>query len=91
VSKYRHKKPRKWKVTIVNDEVTPVDFVIQVLMIHFGKSSIDAMALTKEINEKGKAVAGIYPYEIAETKLSLISLLSHRYSLPLIAIIEPDE
>lgn len=63
------KLPDKYKVVIHNDDHTPVDFVIELLMTTYNHSDQSAVAVTLEVHNKGKGCAGIYTYEIAEQKI----------------------
>ena len=62
--------PEKWKVLLMNDDVTPMDYVIEVLMIIFGHEFEAAKDITLTIHNSGRGTAGIYPYEIAEQKVA---------------------
>jgi len=63
------KEPGKFKVIVLNDNYTPMEFVIAMLIKIFRQKQDDAIALTLEIHNNGKAVAGIYSHEIAEQKV----------------------
>jgi ATP-dependent Clp protease adaptor protein ClpS len=67
-TKSRIKEPKKFKVVILNDDFTPMDFVIAVLVTIFKHPEADAHRLTLQIHNEGAAVAGIYSHEIAEQK-----------------------
>ena len=60
--------PAQYKVIFLNDDTTPIDFVVEVLMIIFKHSAETAMELTMKIHEEGSSIVGVYSYEIAETK-----------------------
>lgn len=60
--------PKKYKVVVCNDDVTPIEFVVSMLMLVFKHSTSEAYDLTMAIHNQGSAVAGIYTYEIAEQK-----------------------
>jgi len=62
--------PEKWKVVLLNDDTTPMDYVIEVLMIIFGHEFEAAKDITLTIHNSGRGTAGIYPYEIAEQKVA---------------------
>ena len=76
-------KPGKYKVIIMNDDHTPFDWVIEVLMSIFRKGQDEAKRLTLEIHEKGSAVAGVYSYEIAEQKVFETISASRENGFPL--------
>jgi ATP-dependent Clp protease adaptor protein ClpS len=61
-------KPKKFKVIVLNDDSTPITFVVDLLMVIFGHSADSADAITMQIHNTGKGVAGVYFYEIAEQK-----------------------
>ena len=67
-TKHRLKEPSKYKVIVLNDDYTPMDFVIVMFMEIFRHSESAAIDLTKKIHNEGSAVAGIYTYEVAEQK-----------------------
>lgn len=60
--------PRQYQVLIYNDDFTPMDFVVQILMEIFGKQEEEAVALMLSIHKGSSAVAGVYPKDIARTK-----------------------
>jgi len=82
------KDPSNYKVVIFNDDYTPVDFVIGILIKIFHKSYFEAMNITMTIHNSDKAVIGIYTYEIAETKAQQVLDEAKIYSYPLLAKIE---
>lgn len=83
-------KPNKWKVVIINDDFTPMDFVGFLLMNFFGKSASQSDQIIMEIHNKGKGIAGVYTLEVAEAKLSSVSLICRNNGHPLKLIIEPE-
>lgn len=82
--------PKKYKVVICNDDVTPVDFVIVLLMSVFRHSSEEAKNITLTIHNNGKGVAGIYNYEIAEQKTIDSTSLSRYHGWPLMIKLEEE-
>lgn len=60
--------PKLWKVVLLNDDVTPMELVIEILMSFFKHSETQAKEITMEIHNTGSGVAGTYPFEIAEQK-----------------------
>lgn len=81
------KYPNRYRVIIFNDDTTPMEFVIQLLVEIFNKSIDNATELTLEVHTQGKATAGIYTAEIAHEKVaeSLNCILLHGYQLKLSA------
>ena len=84
------KKPRMYKVIILNDDYTPMRFVTAILMEYFSKSKVEADAIMLEIHKKGKGIAGIYPFDIAETKLRQIIKHARKEEYPLQAKLESE-
>jgi ATP-dependent Clp protease adaptor protein ClpS len=83
------KEPGMYKVTFFNDNVTPMDFVVQVLKEIF-KHNIDrAEAIMQQIHQNGQGVAGIYTYEIAEQKGVETSVLARESGYPLQVKVDP--
>ena len=69
-TKQRLKEPPKYKVVIFNDNYTPVEFVIAMLVAIFRKDEREAVDITLKIHHEGSAVGGIYSHEIAEQKVT---------------------
>jgi len=84
------KEPKRFKVIILNDDYTPMEFVVGVLTSYFNKTIDEADSLTTEIHENGKGVAGIYPLEIAETKLRQAIKLARKEEYPLSIKLESE-
>lgn len=89
ISKNKLKKPSKYQVILHNDDVTPMDFVIAILMKVFSHSEENATQLMWEVHKKGKATAGIYTKEIASTKKKEVDAYNQAYQLSLKTTIEP--
>ncbi|MBF0248357.1 MAG: ATP-dependent Clp protease adapter ClpS [Alphaproteobacteria bacterium] len=84
------KKPSMYKVLMLNDDYTPMEFVIHVLESIFDKSYEDATTIMLHVHQKGVGVCGVYTYEIAETKAMLVMDLARRNQHPLQCTIEKD-
>ena len=80
--------PKMFKVLLLNDDFTPMEFVVDVIMKVFLKSDDEATRLMLKIHTEGMAVCGIYPYEIAETKMNQVLKLAKEQQHPLQSIIE---
>ena len=78
------KEPSKYKVVVMNDNYTPMEFVVALLVKVFGIPTDAAVQLTLEVHNQGSAVAGIYSYEIAEQKVSEATELSRLNGHPLV-------
>jgi ATP-dependent Clp protease adaptor protein ClpS len=77
------KRPSMWNVVFYNDDYTPMDFVEFTLMTIFHISTLDALALTLTVHTKGRGIAGIYTFEIAEQKQYEVLLLAKVEEHPL--------
>jgi len=84
------KEPPKYKVVVLNDDVTPMDFVIAMLMALFKHSQDSAVNLTMKIHHEGSAVAGIYSHEIAEQKVLDATSMARNNGFPLILKAEAE-
>lgn len=80
--------PTKYKVLLHNDDYTTIDFVVDVLIAVFHKSEIEAERIMMDVHTKGKAVCGIYTYEIAQTKVYQVKELAKSNGFPLLATLE---
>lgn len=82
------KVPSLYKVIILNDDFTPMDFVIEVLIQIFNKTPAEAEALTITVHKEGRGICGIYSKEIADTKVLESNRTAQRYQHPLKTIAE---
>ena len=82
--------PRLWKVVFLNDDKTPMEFVIEVLTAIFKHSSDSAKDITMEIHNTGSAVVGVYTHEIAEHKGIDVTQTARQNGFPLQVTIEPE-
>ena len=82
--------PKLWKVVLLNDDKTPMEFVIEVLTGIFKHAQDRAKDITLEIHNTGSAVAGIYTHEIAEQKGLDSTQAARQNGFPLVITIEPD-
>ena len=82
--------PRMYKVLLHNDDYTSMDFVVDILIGIFHKTPAQAEQIMLQIHEKGKAVVGIYTYEIAATKAQQVRQRAKEHEFPLLATIEED-
>jgi len=84
------KKPRLYKVVLLNDDYTPMDFVVTVLERFFSKTREQAVTIMLTIHNKGSGVCGLFPYEIAETKVQQVLGFSQENQHPLQCTMEPE-
>lgn len=84
------KKPPMFKVLLHNDDYTTKEFVVMVLHYIFHRSEAESHRIMLHVHNNGVGVAGIYPYEVAETKIQKTLQLARRYEFPLQLSLEPD-
>lgn len=84
------KYPKKYKVLLLNDDYTSMEFVIDVLITIFHKSYEEAEKIMLEIHEKEKGICGVYTYEIAETKVMQVHKKARDNGFPLRATMEEE-
>jgi len=82
--------PTKYKVVLLNDDKTPMEWVISLLTEIFKHNTDTAQDLTLAIHNKGSGVAGVYSYEVAETKMQEATTLSRNQGFPLKILIEKE-
>lgn len=87
----RLQRPPLYKVVFHNDDYTTRDFVVMVLMRYFHKSHMEATRIMLHIHNNGMGVAGIYPYDIAATKVAQVEQQARQQQMPLRLTIEPDD
>ena len=84
------KEPSKYKVIVCNDDVTPVEFVVAMLVAVFNHEERQALNLTLAVHNKGSAVAGIYSFEIAEQKVLDATEMARLHGYPLVVKAEAE-
>ncbi|MBT8144319.1 MAG: ATP-dependent Clp protease adapter ClpS [Gammaproteobacteria bacterium] len=82
------KRPPLYKVVLLNDDYTPMEFVVDVLQKIFAMDRMKATRIMLEVHTRGKGVCGIYTYEIAETKVSQVNSYSRQHQHPLLCTME---
>jgi ATP-dependent Clp protease adaptor protein ClpS len=80
--------PTLYKVVLLNDDYTTMEFVLQVLETVFQKSPAEAYRIMMHVHVNGRGVAGVYPWEIAETKVETLTTMARHAEYPLRAAIE---
>jgi ATP-dependent Clp protease adaptor protein ClpS len=80
--------PKQYNVFLLNDDYTSMDFVVDILMGIFRRDAHSAHAIMIEVHQKGRGLCGVYPYEIAETKVHQVGSLARENGFPLKAIME---
>lgn len=82
------KKPSLYKVLLMNDDYTPMEFVVHVLQRFFKMSIEDATRVMLHVHQKGVGVCGIFTYEVAETKVSQVMDFAKQHQHPLQCTLE---
>jgi ATP-dependent Clp protease adaptor protein ClpS len=85
------REPRRYKVTIYNDDFTTMEFVVMVLKVVFFKSDAEAETLMLQVHHSDKAVVGIYSYDIAVSKVNKATQMARNAGYPLRLTYEPEE
>jgi ATP-dependent Clp protease adaptor protein ClpS len=84
----RTKKPPMYKVILLNDDYTPMEFVVEILKVVFHKQHAEATRIMLHVHQNGMGVAGVFPYEIAETKMRTVDELARQSEFPLKCVME---
>lgn len=85
------REPRRYKVTIYNDDFTTMEFVVKILKVVFFKSETEAQTLMLQVHHSDKAVVGIYSYDIAVSKVNKATQMARNEGYPLRLTYEPEE
>jgi ATP-dependent Clp protease adaptor protein ClpS len=83
-------KARRFKVLFHNDDYTTMEFVVLVLVRFFRKTETEATQIMLSVHHKGYGVAGIYPRDVAETKVSQVGDFAREHGMPLLVTCEPE-
>jgi ATP-dependent Clp protease adaptor protein ClpS len=83
-------KPALYKVLLLNDDFTPMEFVVHVLEIFFNKSGEDAYTIMLHVHQKGVGVCGVYTFEVAETKVTQVMDFAREHGHPLQCTLEKE-
>ncbi len=83
-------KPQLYKVILLNDDYTPMEFVVIILERFFSKNREDATRIMLHVHQKGIGVCGVYTREIAETKVRLVLNYAQEHQHPLQCTMEPE-
>jgi ATP-dependent Clp protease adaptor protein ClpS len=83
------KEPEEYRVILLNDHYTTMDFVVEVLMVIFNKNLEDANSIMMDVHKKGKGMVGQYSWDIAATKAEQVHAAARVNEFPLRCIVEP--
>ena len=86
--KVQKKEPTHYKVVLLNDDYTTMEFVVEVLMSVFQKTASEAYQIMMHVHVNGRGVAGVYPWEVAETKAETVISMARESGFPLQAVTE---
>jgi ATP-dependent Clp protease adaptor protein ClpS len=89
-TKVKVDEPRRWKVILLNDDHTPMDFVVALLMDVFKHNEANASIITIQVHESGSGIAGSYEFEIAEVKAVEATKMARENGFPLQIKIEQE-
>ena len=89
-SEEKLERPRMWRVLLHNDDYTTQDFVVWVLESIFHKPRGEAFAIMMNVHRSGLGVAGVYTYDVAETKMKTTKQLAEEHEFPLLVTMEPE-
>jgi ATP-dependent Clp protease adaptor protein ClpS len=89
-TKQETKKPELFKVLLLNDDYTTMDFVVEVLESVFNKAPAEAYRIMMAVHHQGQGLCGVYPFEVAETKVATVVDLARNNGFPLRAAMEPE-
>ena len=82
--------PSKYKVLLLNDDYTTMDFVVMTLMVVFRKSLEESQKIMLNIHKNGKGLCGIYAFEVAETKVAQVAAMAEQHKFPLKCNLEEE-
>ena len=89
-SKPEVKRPPLFKVVLINDDYTPMEFVVEVLLYVFHKRVEEATRIMLNVHKQGVGICGTYPFEVAETKVDTVHLLAREKGFPLKCSMEKE-
>ncbi|MCG6887598.1 MAG: ATP-dependent Clp protease adapter ClpS [Proteobacteria bacterium] len=89
-AKPKLKRPPMYKVVLINDDYTPMEFVVHVLEAFFGMTREKATHIMLNVHTQGKGICGIYPRDIAETKVVQVNDYSRQNDHPLLCTMESE-
>ena len=82
------KQPPLYRVVLINDDFTPMEFVVEILESIFGMERTQATQVMLEVHTKGKGICGVYNFEIAETKVAQVMSIAKQQQHPLLCTME---
>ncbi len=89
-TKTRTKRPNLYRVLLLNDDYTPMEFVVAVLQRFFNKNAEDATRIMLHVHQNGVGECGVFTYEVAETKVTQVMDFSRKHQHPLQCVMEKN-
>lgn len=89
--KVRTRRPNRYAVVLLNDDYTPMEFVVWLLQTVFHKPHGEATRLMLDVHNKGRGVCGVYTLDVAQTKVDRVHAIARQHEHPLQAVIEAEE
>ena len=89
-TKPKTQKPAMYRVLLLNDDYTPMEFVVHVLERFFNKQNEEANRIMMHVHQKGVGICGVYTYEVAETKVAQVMNFSRQHQHPLQCTMEKE-
>ena len=89
-AKPKTKKPSMYKVLMLNDDYTPMEFVVHILERFFSKSRQEATRIMLHVHRRGVGICGVFTYEVAETKVTQVMDFARKHQHPLQCTLEKD-
>ena len=89
-AKPKTKKPSMYKVLMLNDDYTPMEFVVHILERFFNKNRQEATRIMLHVHKRGVGICGVYTYEVAETKVTQVMDFARQHQHPLQCTLEKD-
>jgi ATP-dependent Clp protease adaptor protein ClpS len=86
----RQATPPRFKVVLYNDDYTPMEFVVQLLEAVFDKSPAEAYRIMMQVHTQGRGLAGVYPFDVAETRVARTEDIAESAGYPLKAVMEQE-
>lgn len=88
-SNEKFKEPQEYRVILLNDHYTTMDFVVEILMVVFHKNIEEANRIMLDVHRRGKGIVGVYSWDIAATKAEQVHAAARENEFPLRCIVEP--
>ncbi|MDR3336232.1 MAG: ATP-dependent Clp protease adaptor ClpS [Treponema sp.] len=85
----RLREPEEFRVILLNDHYTTMDFVVEILILIFHKTEEEAGRIMMDIHKKGRGIVATYPWDIAQTKANQVHNIAREHEFPLRCVVEP--